>query len=296
MRARRVRGRLLYAGERAARDAVLGMRRGRRPPRSPRGHRGVPRDRNGGLTCRAHSGEAPSRSGSSTCPSRCTRRRTAGHELRCSTSAISPVGYKRYNKSNGKGSRVGRHRQGLRAQQGRVRRPERRDFRQANVKATQTIDIRAFVDAGEIPLEYYETPYYLAPAARRQGVRAAARDPQGDGTRRGGRGGAAPRRTSASCIRRGKALMFNTLRYQDELKGRERHRAAARRHEERGDHAEGGRARQAPGRRHDRGGTGQYKNTYHDDHGAHRGEDQGGAGHGDHQAVEGRRRPTLPRR
>ena len=51
------------------------------------------------------------------------------------------------------------------------------DFRRANVKATQTIDIQAFVPADEIPVEYFETPYYLAPgAARPEGLRAAARD------------------------------------------------------------------------------------------------------------------------
>ena len=66
------------------------------------------------------------------------------------------------------------------------------DFKQANVKATQTIDIRAFVDADEIPLEYYETPYYLAPGARGQKVYALLRETlEGDRPRRRRRGGAA---------------------------------------------------------------------------------------------------------
>jgi non-homologous end joining protein Ku len=39
------------------------------------------------------------------------------------------------------------------------------DLKRANVEATQTIDITAFVDAADVPLTYYETPYYLAPRA-----------------------------------------------------------------------------------------------------------------------------------
>lgn len=37
------------------------------------------------------------------------------------------------------------------------------DFRKADVEATQTIDIKAFVRAEEIPIEYFEQPYYLEP-------------------------------------------------------------------------------------------------------------------------------------
>jgi DNA end-binding protein Ku len=38
------------------------------------------------------------------------------------------------------------------------------DFRAANVEATKTIDIFAMVKAEEIPLIYFDKPYYLAPA------------------------------------------------------------------------------------------------------------------------------------
>jgi len=37
------------------------------------------------------------------------------------------------------------------------------DLKRANVEATGTIDIQAFVDAADVPLTYYEQPYYLAP-------------------------------------------------------------------------------------------------------------------------------------
>jgi hypothetical protein len=36
------------------------------------------------------------------------------------------------------------------------------DFKHANVKASETIEIQTFCDAGEIPAAYYEKPYYLS--------------------------------------------------------------------------------------------------------------------------------------
>ena len=37
------------------------------------------------------------------------------------------------------------------------------DFKAANVKATQTIDVIGAVCADQVPLQYFDTPYYLAP-------------------------------------------------------------------------------------------------------------------------------------
>jgi DNA end-binding protein Ku len=66
---------------------------------------------------------------------------------------LSPVGYKRYSKTSGKevpwhdvvkGYEYGKDRYVVLSDE---------DFRQANVKATQTIEIRAFVSVDEIPVE-----------------------------------------------------------------------------------------------------------------------------------------------
>jgi DNA end-binding protein Ku len=46
------------------------------------------------------------------------------------------------------------------------------DFRAANVEATQTLDIIAFVDGAEIDTAFYDTPYYTEPA--KQGRKAYA--------------------------------------------------------------------------------------------------------------------------
>ena len=40
------------------------------------------------------------------------------------------------------------------------------DFKQANVEATQTVDIVAFVNAASVAPYHYDTPYYLEPGKR----------------------------------------------------------------------------------------------------------------------------------
>ncbi len=90
---------------------------------------------------------------------------------------FSPVGYKRYSKSSGKEVEWGDIVKGYEYEKDQYVVLSDEDFRRANVKATQTIDIRTFVDADEIPAEYYETPYYLAPGsvAARRCTRCCAR-------------------------------------------------------------------------------------------------------------------------
>ena len=93
------------------------------------------------------------------------------------------------------------------------------DFRRANVKATQTIDIQAFVPADEVPLEYFETPYYLAPGPRGQKVYALLRETL-RATKRIAIAQVVIRTTQhlAAVVVRDRALMLNTLRYPDELR------------------------------------------------------------------------------
>jgi Ku70/Ku80 beta-barrel domain len=50
------------------------------------------------------------------------------------------------------------------------------DFRRANVKATQTIDIASFTDAADVPPVYFDTPYFLAPAKGGEKVYALLRE------------------------------------------------------------------------------------------------------------------------
>ena len=93
------------------------------------------------------------------------------------------------------------------------------DFRRANVKATQTIDIMAFVDAEEIAPVYFETPYYLAPdkggnkgyALLRETLKATKKIAISTFVIR-------TRQYLAALIPSGNLIVLNTLRYQNELK------------------------------------------------------------------------------
>src|SRR4029453_17640525 len=75
---------------------------------------------------------------------------------------FSPVGYKRYSKKSGKEVAWEDLIKGYEYEKGPYLVLSDEDFKRANVKATQTIDIKAFVSADEVPLQYYDTPYFLA--------------------------------------------------------------------------------------------------------------------------------------
>ena len=132
---------------------------------------------------------------------------------------FSPVGYKRYSKKSGKEVDWNNVVKGYEYEKDQYVVLSDEDFRRANVKASQTIDIEAFVPAGEIPLQYFDTPYYLVPTERGQKVYALLRET----LRSTGRVAVAQVviRTAqhlAVVVPMGKILMLNTLRYADELR------------------------------------------------------------------------------
>src|SRR4030095_10355238 len=89
---------------------------------------------------------------------------------------FSPVGYQRVNKTTGKVVEWNDIVKGYEYRKGEHVVLTDEDFRRANVAATQTITIRAFVRQHEIPPQYFETPYYLAPEKRGQKVYALLRE------------------------------------------------------------------------------------------------------------------------
>jgi DNA end-binding protein Ku len=76
---------------------------------------------------------------------------------------LSPVGYKRYNKKTGKEVVWDNIVKGYEYEDGQYVLLSDEDLRRANVEATQSIDIQCFIDANQVPITYYEQPYYLAP-------------------------------------------------------------------------------------------------------------------------------------
>ena len=132
---------------------------------------------------------------------------------------LSPVGYKRFSKATGKEVEWQNIVKGYEYEKDQYVVLSDEDFKRANVKATQTIDIRAFVGDDEIAPEYFETPYYLAPDKRGQKVYALLRETL-KSTHRVAVAQVVIRTTQhlAAVIPSGRALMLMTLRYQDELR------------------------------------------------------------------------------
>jgi DNA end-binding protein Ku len=131
---------------------------------------------------------------------------------------FSPVGYKRYNKRTGKVVDWGRIVKGYEYKKGQYVALTEEDFRQANVEASQTIDIVSFAERADIPPEFYETPYFLEPreggektyALLREAMRGGDRVAVGSFVIRG-------RQHFCAIIAHERALQLITLRFAEEI-------------------------------------------------------------------------------
>ncbi len=79
---------------------------------------------------------------------------------------MAPVGYQRVNKRSGQEVPWDEIVKGYEYEEDRYVVMSEEDFKQANPKATQTVDIFAFVDGARIPPYYFDKPYYLEPGKR----------------------------------------------------------------------------------------------------------------------------------
>lgn len=131
---------------------------------------------------------------------------------------FSPVGYQRYNKRTGKVVDWGQIVKGYEYRKGAYVALSEEDFRQANVGASQTIDIVSFSARSEIPPEFYETPYFLQPeeggektyALLREAMRGGDKVAIGSFVMRG-------RQHFCAIVAQERALLLNTLRFAEEL-------------------------------------------------------------------------------
>src|SRR3954454_12923732 len=89
---------------------------------------------------------------------------------------MAPVGYKRVNKATGKEVPWEDIVKGYEYEDDKYVVLSEEDFRRANVEASKTVDITAFVERGSIPAKFFETPYYLAPGKRGEKPYALLRD------------------------------------------------------------------------------------------------------------------------
>ena len=90
--------------------------------------------------------------------------------------SMDPVGYKRINKTTGKEVTKDNIVKGVAYEKGRYVVLSEEEIRAAHPKSTQTIEIIAFIDRDQIPLQNIDTPYYLAPDKRGGKVYALLRE------------------------------------------------------------------------------------------------------------------------
>lgn len=132
---------------------------------------------------------------------------------------LSPIGYRKINKSTGDEVPAGRIVKGFRLDDGRYVTLTEEDFRRASPERTQRIEIHSFVDGARIDPAYFERPYYLEPAPKHEKAYALLREAM----KRAGRIGVATivlraRQHLAALMPRGPALTLELLRYPEELR------------------------------------------------------------------------------
>jgi DNA end-binding protein Ku len=132
---------------------------------------------------------------------------------------FSPIGFKRYNKSTGKEVAWDDIVKGYEYKDGEYVVLSDEDLRRASPEKTGAIDILAFVNADQVPLIYYEQPYYLAPGKGGDKVYALLRETLRDV----GKIGIASvvirvKQHLAALVCVGDAIVLNTIRYPDEIR------------------------------------------------------------------------------
>jgi DNA end-binding protein Ku len=132
---------------------------------------------------------------------------------------MAPVGYKKVNKETG--AEVGGD-EVVKAYDlggGRLVALSEDDFERASPELTELIEIESFVDAKDIPLVYFDRPYFLEPEPRSEKTYALLREAM----RRAGKIGLArvvlrARQHLAAVMVQGSALILELLRFQHELR------------------------------------------------------------------------------
>jgi DNA end-binding protein Ku len=132
---------------------------------------------------------------------------------------MAPVGYKRVNKETGKEVTKENIVKGLEYEDGQYVVLSDAEIKSANAKATQTIDIVAFVPADSIPPAFFDSPYYVAPGARGEKVYALLRET----LKKEGKVGVAyvvlqTKQHLAALMPVGNVLMLQTLRWASEIR------------------------------------------------------------------------------
>ena len=142
---------------------------------------------------------------------------------------FAPVGYHRVNKNTGKEVDWSHIVKGYEYKKGDFVALAEADFKHANVKASETIEIDTFCDVSQIPAMYYEKPYYLAPTKGGDKVYSLLRQAL-EATEKVAVATFVMHQRQHLCAiaPQGKSLMLLTLRFADEVLPATEHAATAK--------------------------------------------------------------------
>jgi DNA end-binding protein Ku len=131
---------------------------------------------------------------------------------------FSPVGYQRYNKSTGKVVQWNDVVKGYEYEKGEYVVLTDEDFRRANVEASRTIDIQAFVARDAIAPYYFDTPYFLVPDKNGEHVYSLLREALEQSQKLAvATFVLRSRQHVAALMPVDKVIVLNTLRYHEEI-------------------------------------------------------------------------------
>jgi DNA end-binding protein Ku len=142
---------------------------------------------------------------------------------------FAPVGYRRVNKNTGKEVDWAHIVKGYEYKKGEYVALADADFKHANVKASETIQIDTFCDGAQIPAMYYDKPYYLAPAKGGEKVYSLLRQALQATDKVAVATFVMHQRQHLCAISpQGSSLMLLTLRFADEVLSAADHKATAK--------------------------------------------------------------------
>jgi DNA end-binding protein Ku len=132
---------------------------------------------------------------------------------------LSPIGYRKVNKTSGREVPKEHIARGFRLDDGQVVVVTDDDLKKASPERTQTIEIHAFVEREQVPPLYFERPYYLQPIAAGEKGYALLREAMAASGKAGvGSVVLHARQHLTLLFVEGPWIVMNTLRYRSELK------------------------------------------------------------------------------
>lgn len=132
---------------------------------------------------------------------------------------FAPVGYRRYNKVSGKEVTQQNIVKGYAYKKDEYVVLTEADLRKANPESTQTIDILSFIEASDIPVFFFDQPYYLVPTRGGEKVYALLRKTLEQSGKLGlGQVVIRTKQHLAVLMPYQNVIVLNLLRYQEEIR------------------------------------------------------------------------------